>query len=232
MGKQYAATWRNAHSQVVETTDAATMCWAPRKAGYLRIKSVDGFIHVIRCRTCSGCLEFDRRRLEKRLLERYRNHVGDLFLASIKAPIEQHARLAHNLHRRPGLELEPGLFRLGTDRFGVLARSSEQLDQALKALGLPHTIWRIRKANRRRPWSRVSAGLLVARENYGEQTKRWYARGLPPAEKLSWAVERITYQKGYDWRSSTCGNGNRNAAVRFTSSAALVWSLTNWQVLH
>jgi hypothetical protein len=81
-------------------------------------------------------------------------------------------------------------------------RAREPIEAALKQLGLRSEFRRIRKPGFRRPWSCLSIGPLVSREQYGEQTKRWYARGLPPAEKQSWIVDRIPYEKAYDWRSS------------------------------
>jgi hypothetical protein len=44
----------------------------------------------------------------------------------------------------------------------------------------------------------LTAGLTVAREIYGEQRNRWYARGLPPAEREKWEVRKIGKYQAYD----------------------------------
>src|SRR5208337_4292238 len=37
-----------------------------------------------------------------------------------------------------------------------------------------------------------------AREIYGEQRNRWYAKGLPPAEREKWEVRKIGKYQSYD----------------------------------
>ncbi len=64
--RAFAATWRDSKDEIVATTWGGTMCWFPRKPWRLRIAH-EGFEHVIRCRECPGCLEFERRRLADRL---------------------------------------------------------------------------------------------------------------------------------------------------------------------
>lgn len=200
-----AATWRDPAGKVIKTTDASTMCWSPRLPRHLRaVNPETGHRQPLRCKTCPGCLELDRRRLEKRMVERYCDYPGQLFLAEIAAPLEDHARLSHQLHRRRGLELERGYWRLNPGRFAVVARSRDQIDRVLDKLKLPHELYTVRKNGRRRSWNRLSRGLLVARQHYGKQRNRWYARGLPPARTLSWTIEKIPREERepFDWRSS------------------------------
>jgi len=45
-------------------------------------------------------------------------------------------------------------------------------------------------------------GILVARQAYGEHLNRWYCRGLPPAEREKWEVDRHAGAKGYKRASS------------------------------
>jgi hypothetical protein len=45
-------------------------------------------------------------------------------------------------------------------------------------------------------------GILVARQAYGENLNRWYCRGLPPAEREKWEVDRHAGAKGYKRASS------------------------------
>lgn len=197
-----AATWRDERGQVTHTTDGSTMCWAPRLYGHLRAVGEDGFSTILPCYKCPGCREFERRRLEKRLQQRYQNYEGDLFFFTIKAPLQEQARFSRNLHRRRGLQLEPGFYRYGENHFVLLARASRPLESVLDKCARPYTSQKVRKPGRRRQWAPVSAGLLVSREKYGEETNRWYARGLPPAEARNWNIERAGKQPRYDWRSS------------------------------
>lgn len=199
--RAFAATWRSEDDQVVATSFGGTMCWFPRKPGSLRIAR-EGFEHIVRCGDCPGCVELDRRRLADRLSARYPDRSREIFLIRVYAPAARHTAISHALHRRPALELEPGLFRLGVSSFAVLARSKAAIGSALQRLGLQHRIERIRLRRGRRAWRAITGGLQVAREVYGAQVKRWYCRGLPPAERESWDVVSKPYKKGYSRTAS------------------------------
>lgn len=218
-GAAFAATWRDERGEVVATTHGGTMCLWPRKPWRIRI-SREGFEHVIRCGECPGCLEFDRRRLAERLHAKYgtqgeqrrlntgaqtRRRVAgsvslspSLFVVRIFAPLDLHASIAHKLHRRRGLQLEPGMWRLGASSFAVIAREPSAIREVLKRLGFRHRIEPLRLRRGRRAWRVLTAGLLVAREIYGEQRNRWYARGLPPADRQKWEVQKIAKYQSYD----------------------------------
>jgi hypothetical protein len=124
--------------------------------------------------------------------------TSQLFVVRIWAPMDQHASISHKLHRRRGLELEPGMWRLGATSFALLARVSAPLRAALKLAGLKHRIEPLRLSRGRRAWRVMTAGLTVAREIYGEQRNRWYARGLPPAEREKWEVKKVGRYQSYD----------------------------------
>lgn len=229
--RAFAATWRDQEGAVVSTTWGGTMCWFPRLPWRLRIVR-EGFEHVVRCGECPGCLEFERRRLADRLNAKYgahgeqltrrarqrrSNQAGasgemqrELFIFRIYAPVERHAKIAHALHRRPSLELEPGLFRLGVSSFAVLARDRAPLVDALRALHLENRVERIRFSRGRRAWRALTSGLAVSREAYGEHVKRWYVRGLPPAAREKFEVVKIGTYKTYNrWRAPRAWqNGN------------------------
>ena len=96
------------------------------------------------------------------------------------------------------LELEPGMYRLGASSFAVLSREKTGLTLVLRRAGVEFRIEPVRFRRRRRAWRALTAGLSVARSVYGEQVKRWYARGLPAAEREKWRVEKRSYQPGYD----------------------------------
>jgi len=217
--RAFAATWRNDSGQVVGTTFGGTMCWFPRKPWRLRIER-DGYEHVIRCGECPGCLEFERRRLADRLQAKYasagvpsvegttlspaKNAVGaagssrPLYVVRIWAPLSRHTEINHKLHRRAGLELEPGMYRLGASGFALLSREKGRIAAVLRAARTDFRIEPVRFRRRRRAWRALTAGLMVARAVYGEQVKRWYARGLPPAAREKWNVLKLKEYKAHD----------------------------------
>ena len=217
--RAFAATWRNESGQVLGTTFGGTMCWFPRKPWRLRIER-DGFEHIVRCGECPGCLEFERRRLADRLQAKYasagvpsveattlspaKNAVGaagssrPLYIVRIWAPLSRHTEISHKLHRRVGLELEPGMYRLGASSFALLSREKGRLPLVLRAAGVAFRIEPVRFRRRRRAWRALTAGLMVAREVYGEQVKRWYARGLPAANRERWNVLKLKEYKAHD----------------------------------
>ena len=142
-GGEFAATWRNSEGEIVDSTFGGTMCWMPLKPWSLRIAR-DDWTGIVPCGECPGCLEFYRRRLCDRLRAKYRDlevralrasgrgraraasrpnaPEPALYLNRIYAPLEHHAALSRKLHRRRGLELEPGFLRLGATSFAVIAR--------------------------------------------------------------------------------------------------------------
>ena len=217
--RAFAATWRDARGDVVSTTSARSMCLWPRLPWRIRFHR-DGFEGVVPCRECPGCLELERQRLSLRLHEKYQafksgggeprasQRVANngkrcevelrLFIVRIWAPIELHAQLAHRLHRRPSLELEPGMWRLGASSFALLARAEGPLRRALAKTGVRFRIEPLRLRRGRRAWRPLTAGLLVARDVYGEQRNRFYARGLPVADKQKWEVTKLAEYKSYD----------------------------------
>ena len=217
--RAFAATWQTAEGQVVGTTWGGTMCWFPRKPWRLRIER-DGFEHVIRCGECPGCLEFERRRLADRLHARYSSgsattttrstpssrvsvgtaaaSVAQLFIVRIWAPLSRHTAISHKLHRRVGLELTPGMYRLGASSFALLSREKTKLSLVLRAARVEFRIEPVKLRRGRRCWHALTAGVLVARSVYGEQVKRWYARGLPPAAREKWNVLKLKQYRPYD----------------------------------
>jgi hypothetical protein len=218
-GRAFAATWRNEAGETVGTTSAKTMCLWPRLPWRIRFHR-DGFEGVVPCRECPGCLELERLRLERRLHEKYSkipeggdgpkianpartgtcsaDRLPTLFAVRIYAPLDQHARIAHALHRRRGLELEPGMWRLGASSFALLSRSAPAPRDVLRKMGLRFRIEPLRLSRGRRAWRVLTAGLLVAREIYGEQRNRFYARGLPPAERQKWEVKKLGNYVAYN----------------------------------
>jgi len=239
----FAATWRRPETgEIVGTTWGGTMCWWPRRPWAMKFAG-EGFEGPLPCGECPGCLEFDRRRLADRLHAKYspvpgtpfgksgaappasgnrlRTSVAQLFVIRIWVPLVDQAALSHKLHRRRGLELEPGFFRLGSRSFALLSREVTHIRAILRSLQLEHRIEPVRMSRRRRAWRVITAGVLVAREVYGEQVKRWYSRGLPPAEKQNWEVEKHGIQK--PWRRTTGARARRAGSLILVPPA--VWGL-------
>jgi hypothetical protein len=222
-GYAFRATWRTEGGELVSSSDPATMCRNPRMPWVLRAVR-EGYAHIIPCMECPGCLEFERRRLAGRLTQKYSTDLSSargaerrgqngsrtagattpttLYLIRIYAPLADHAALSHRLHRRRGLELEPGYWRLGADSFALISRSRRLPPFTLRGTALRVRVESILLRRGRRAWRALTAGILVARQVYGEQLNRWYCRGLPPAEKEKWEVDRHAAQKGYQRTSS------------------------------
>lgn len=195
-GGELAATWRNQAGEIVSSTFGGTMCLMPRMPWSLRIER-EGDTLIVPCGECPGCLEFYRRRLGDRLHAKYGASDGKLYLHRIYAPLEHHAALFRKLHRRRGLVLEPGFFRLGATSFAVIAHARVLPPLYLGGVRLETRTEAIRLTRCGRAWRTATSGMLVAREVYGEQTNRFYIRGLPAAEKQSWNVLTHSGAKGY-----------------------------------
>ena len=229
----FAATWRRPETgEIVGTTWGGTMCWWPRRPWAMKFAG-EGFEGPLPCGECPGCLEFTRRRLADRLQAKY-DHNGSLkakperagrsdpgvlegaptsalYTIRIWAPLADQARLTRQLHRRRGVELEPGFFRLGSRSFALLSREVTHIRAILRSLKLEHRIEPVRMSRRRRAWRVITAGVLVAREVYGAQVKRWYVPGLPPAEKQSWEVEKHAMEM--PWRRASGARARRSGNV-------------------
>jgi hypothetical protein len=200
-GGEFAATWRNQEGAIVGSTFGGTMCWMPIKPWSLRISREDDLL-IVPCGECPGCLEFYRRRLADRLRSKYPACGSALYLIRIYAPIEHHAALSRKLHRRRGVELEPGFIRLGATSFAVLSHVKRLPPLALDGVALETRTEAIRLSRGRRAWRSATSGMLVAREAYGDDVNRFYIRGLPPAEKETWDVLKQAGAKGYSRASS------------------------------
>jgi hypothetical protein len=219
----FAATWRDEETgEILGYTLGDTMCRSPRRP-WAMTGTDDEWQFPLPCGECDGCLERIRRALADRLNSKYGKpgraskenttsaaatyatagvtYSASLWLIRIWYPKELQVELSAKLHRRRGLDLEPGFFRLGTSSFAVLARSKEATPLLLRRLGLRHRVEPIRLSRGRRAWRRLTSGILVARVVYGEEVKRWYARGLPGAERMRWDVVKKAMQK--PWRRRT-----------------------------
>lgn len=218
-GRAFAATWRDLAGDVVATTSAHTMCLWPRLPWRIRFYR-DGWEGVIPCRECPGCLELERLRLAERLHAKLvtgsASGAGSetpapqntaraaargnprLFIVRIYAPLKRHAAIAHALHRRRGLQLEPGFWRLGATSFALISRDAPFLSRVLRTLGVRFRLESLKLGRGRRAFRPLTAGLLVSRNVYGENVNRFYSRGLPKADKQQWEVKKLAQYRSYD----------------------------------
>jgi len=239
----FAATWRDEETgEILGYTLGDTMCRSPRRP-WAMTGTDDEWQFPLPCGECDGCLERIRRALAERLSRKYRKapsagrattntarpqpasasatYSGPLWMIRIWYPKELQVELSAKLHRRRGLELEPGFFRLGTASFAVLARSKDGLPPVLRRLGLRHRVEPVRLSRGRRAWRRLTSGILVARAVYGEEVKRWYARGLPAAERMRWDVVKKAMQK--PWRRRTGARVRTGQKIILVPPA--IWSI-------
>jgi len=239
----FAATWRDEETgEILGYTLGDTMCRSPRRP-WAMSGTDDEWQFPLPCGACDGCLERLRRALADRLSRKYQKaatagragtgcagsgaanasatHSANLWMIRIWYPKELQVELSAKLHRRRGLELEPGFFRLGTDSFAVLARSKDLHPLILRRLGLRHRIEPVRLSRGRRAWRKLTAGILVARAVYGEQVKRWYMHGLPGAEKMRWDVVKKAMQK--PWRRRTGARVRAGKKIILVPPA--IWSM-------
>lgn len=192
----FTATWRDQENRILGQAHGGTMCWSPRLPWRLRVTAEDIDL-IVPCGECPGCLEFYRRRLAGRLSSKYVESAAPLYLVRVYAPLERHAELSRKLHRRRGLELEPGFLRLGATSFGVISRERHALPGAVSRMGLGARVEAIRLKRGKRAWRAATGGMLVDREVYGEETNRYYITGLPRAEREDWTVVTNARAKGY-----------------------------------
>jgi hypothetical protein len=132
----------------------------------------------------------------------YENRTALLYYAWIPVSAEQHAGSNHNLHRRPGLKLEPGLFRDGRTAIALYSESRRGLEALRRELRVDFRIQYISVKRGAVAFRPLAQGNLVSRRTYGPQVKRFYVRGLPKLERRKFEIERIPYQPGYDRRAS------------------------------
>ncbi len=239
----FAATWRDEETgEILGYTLGDTMCRSPRRP-WAMTGTDDEWQFPLPCGECDGCLERIRRALADRLKAKYQSHGSAgtnstenarglnatagvtcscaLWMIRIWHPKELQVELSAQLHRRRGLELEPGFFRLGTDSFAILARSRFLLPEVLRRIGLRHRVEPVRLSRGRRAWRKLTGGILVARAVYGEQVKRWYMRGLPDVDKMRWDVVKKAMQK--PWRRRTGARVRTGKKIILVPPA--IWSM-------
>jgi len=137
-----------------------------------------------------------------------------LYTIRIWCPLARQSELNHKMHRCPGLELEPGMYRLGAGSFAILSRGTRLVSSYLRRRGFRFRVEPVRLGRGRRAWRTITAGLIVAREVYGEHLNRWYARGLPAAGKKSGEAGKIdAYAKFSRTSSPRAWKGGRLVLV-------------------
>lgn len=185
-----AATFRDALNRVVGTTYAGTVCWFPRKPSQFAAVDPDGDrASILRCGWCLGCRELDRRRLAARLVKHFAEFEGNLWITVIEGERRELAHLAHKVRRASATPFEAGYLRLGSAAVGLIARGARPRPKVPASSGPRRMFsYRLKRSRGRRAWREATAGMMVSRDDYGEQTKRFYVRGLAAADKDQWTV--------------------------------------------
>ena len=175
-----AATFRKGDGEVVGTTWGGTWCWHPVNPAKYATESEDGGdVHVIRCRRCPGCMELDRRELADRLVLTFNKEVVDIWVGLLEVGLEVAPRAASQFGRIMSGAKFWGWCRIGASRIAVIVAGRKPPVLArLLSIGRLVSLSRVRRTRKRRAWSTVTAGILYSRSVYGEQTNRWYMRGL------------------------------------------------------
>jgi hypothetical protein len=184
-----AALLRDRDGVVVGTTWGDTACWNPRRPGSFRaVDEADGREHIIRCRDCPGCREYEAYELERRLVAHYAEVRDELWCIIVHCPLELQAQLSASLHRRRHLTIEPGFYRLGTQSIAFIARGAKPIVPRDVQERWESQVVRIKRSRGRRAWTIVTAGMRHHRADYGEWTNRFYHRGLARRDRgTRWA---------------------------------------------
>lgn len=175
-----AATFRKGDGEVVGTTWGGTWCWHPVNPSKYATESEDGSdVHLIRCRRCPGCMELDRRELADRLVLTFNKEVGDIWVGVVGISLETAGMMAAAICRTTSGSKLWGWCRIGASRIAIVVVGRKPRSHARQLSDGRSVSWvRVLKTRKRRAWLRVTAGILYSRSVYGEQTNRWYIRGL------------------------------------------------------
>lgn len=185
-----ALQFRDADGRVLGTTWGGTTCLNPRTPSKYAAVSEDGELeHLVRCRDCVGCREYERRELCKLLDTHYASQSEALWLVIVECPLLEQSWLAAQLHRVRGCEFEPCFYRLGVEMFAlIVVGRSPRLSACRTLTGYPATVNRVQRGRGKRAWNQLTWGMLTTRSTYGSHINRFYHRGIPKAERLKWNV--------------------------------------------
>lgn len=184
-----AATLRDDRGEVVGEVYGGTACLDPRKP--TKLASYDGDReHVIRCGACAGCRELDRRRRADQLVNHYGQESREIWHVEIQCPLESQGRLTARLWRACGDMFERAFYRTSRTSIALIAVGGKPMPSAMRALAAySHRSYKLARPSSRKCWRRVTRGIRVPREEWGEQVKRFYHCGLPPLPRdRKWEV--------------------------------------------
>lgn len=175
----------------IGSTWGGTACMAPRKPSAFAAVSDDGSSEtILRCADCPGCREFERRRLCQRLRDLYKDRTEPLWILVVAAPLAKQAGLLVRIRRWRGVASLVGFYRLGkTHCATIVLGDPKPVGDALVAHHIQHNFSPLPSRLRNRSFRDLAAGILMPREDYGEQRNRFYHRGLPKAERDTWRIE-------------------------------------------
>jgi hypothetical protein len=175
-----AATFRDRDNHVVGTTWGGTWCWHPVNPAKYASESEDGTdAHLIRCRRCPGCMELDRRELAERLVLTFNKEEGNVWVVVIEVVLAEAGEAVRKFALTLSGAKSWGWCRIGASRIAVIVAGQKPRSRVRQpSIGCSVCWHRVLVKRKRRAWSMVTAGMLYSRDVYGEQTNRWYMRGL------------------------------------------------------
>lgn len=178
---------RDGEARPIGSARGDTVCWFPRNHAKSSAVNADGISeHQIRCGFCLGCRRFEQRRLTRRLGQLFSQHEGQIWTIEIQGAPERLKKAIRSLHRASSVEVIPGHYKLGSAGTLLIALGSRPtLKHVTACNGLTYKLRQIRRPSAAKAWRLSTRGMLIERDEYGEQTNRFYHRGLPPAEKLA-----------------------------------------------
>jgi hypothetical protein len=195
------AARRDADGAIVGRTNGDTACWFPREPGRFVTIGDDGREHVIRCRFCLGCREYERRILARRLAEHYSEVEGYLWLVIVRGTPRVISYLIPHLRRMTKSRSWRGFIRFGMDGFATVAVGGRpQLPAALTRMASSVVTEKVRRPQRAHAWRKATSGLLHSRDSSAKWTNRWYIRGLKHLERPVKFSRATRYTRGISKR--------------------------------
>lgn len=184
-----AALLRDESGAVVGATCGDTSCWHPPRPGNYESINQDGDEIAIPCRDCPGCREFYRRYLARRLYEHFKTAQEELWELQIACGLSAQSNVCSRLqHSAIGPSLR-GWCRAGADGVVLIVEGANRRQLVPRSVARLISGWkRIRMSRGRRAFASITAGMVRARAEYGEQVNRFYFRGVKPLPReFTWS---------------------------------------------
>lgn len=181
----YAASWRDEHGGIVASVYGDTICLSPVDARNLAAISADGnYESTLPCRKCEGCRRYQMLVLRRRLVEGFKSCREKLWTLQVDCSPSVRQWVIRTL-RRTMMRTEWLGYCISKDGFVALIAKATQPRLSAWITG-PTRLYRAKPVKARARlsgWRKLTVGLLIPREVYGEQVNRFYFRGLAPYQR-------------------------------------------------